>query len=56
MLSEKAVKEYKEICRQEFGIELSDEEARDKAEKMFRMFQVIYRPIKKHEDKNNTSD
>lgn len=47
MLSEKAVKEYKEIYKQEFGIELSDEEARDEAEKMIRMFRVIYRPIPK---------
>lgn len=51
MLSEKAAKEYKEIYKWEFGIELSDEEVRDEAERMIRMFQVIYRPIPKKDAK-----
>lgn len=55
MLSEKAVKEYQELYKREFGVELSNEKAREEAEKLIRLFQVIYRPIPKKRAKGKNA-
>lgn len=47
MLSKKAVEEYRQICKEEQGRELTYAEAQDEALKMLQMFKVIYRPIPK---------
>ena len=54
MLSDKAVKEYQEIYKREFGEELSDSGAREQAESFIRLFRLIYRPIPKKEDAANS--
>lgn len=45
MLSEKAVEEYRQIYKERFGTDLALEEARERAERFMRLFQVVYRPI-----------
>lgn len=50
MLSNKAVKEYQEIYKREFGKELSDSEARIEAENFIRLFRLVYHPILKKKD------
>lgn len=47
MLPDEAIDEFKEIYKKEFGEKLSDEEARRKAENLIKLFDAVYRPIKK---------
>jgi len=47
VLSKKAIKEYKEVYKKQFGEELSDEEARKQAERLMRLFKVVAKPIPK---------
>lgn len=47
MISEKALKEFKEIYKEEFGEDISDEEAIDLGTRLINLFKVIYRPIPK---------
>jgi hypothetical protein len=44
-LSEKAIKEFKEIYFKEYNELLSDEEAQDKGQRLITFFKIIYRPI-----------
>lgn len=50
-LSKKAIKEFKEIYRKEFGKTISDEEAQEKGQKLLSLFKIIYRPIPEDYDK-----
>ena len=52
MLSTEQVNKFKEIYKKNFGKELSQDEALDKATKLARMFELIYKPIKKEDLKN----
>lgn len=45
MLSKQAIDEFKAIYKKEFGEEISDEEAREKGQKLISLFKTIYRPI-----------
>lgn len=47
MLSEKAIKEFKEIWLREFGEEISDKKALEEGIKLLNLFNAVYRPIKK---------
>lgn len=47
MVSEQALKEFKEVYRAEFGKEISDTEALELATNFLTFFNAIYRPIKK---------
>lgn len=47
MLSEEALKNFKEIWKAEKGTELSDSEAMEEATQLLTLFDAIYRPIKK---------
>jgi len=47
MLSEEAIKEFIEIYRQEFGVELDEKTATEMAINLLNFFKNIYRPIKK---------
>ena len=49
MLSEKAIEEYRQIYKKEFGTELALEEARESAASFMRLFQLVYKPITKSE-------
>lgn len=44
-LSEKAIKEFKEIYFKEYNEMLSDEEAQEMGQRLISLFKVIYRPI-----------
>jgi hypothetical protein len=50
-LSEKAVKDFKELYLLQYGVELSYDVAEEKALKLLRLFKHIYKPIptKKYE-------
>jgi len=47
MLSDKALKEFKEIWRKEFGTDISDEKATEQAISLLTLMKAVYRPIKK---------
>jgi len=51
MLPDEAIEEFKEIYKKEFGEELSNEEARKRAERLFGLFKAVYDPIEKKEDR-----
>jgi len=43
MLQKEAIKEFKEIYRNKFGIVLSDSEAEEQATKLVHLYQVLYK-------------
>lgn len=45
MLSRKAIKEFKQIWKEKFNEEISDEEAKRKGLNLLHLFKLIYRPI-----------
>ncbi len=47
MLSNKALKEFKKIWKEQFGEDISDEKAAEEGINLLTMFDAIYRPIKK---------
>lgn len=47
MISDIALKEFKEIWREEFQEEISDEQAMIEATQLLTLFDAIYKPIKK---------
>jgi hypothetical protein len=47
MISEVALQQFKDLWREEFGEEISDEQAIEIAPKLLNLFNHIYRPIKK---------
>ena len=51
-LSKKAIKEFKEIYREEFGKTISDEKAQEKGQKLLSLFKIIYRPIPQDYDEH----
>lgn len=58
MISDKALLEFKELWKQDYGEELSDERAAEEAINLLTFFNATYRPIKKewndeYETKNN---
>lgn len=58
MLSAKAVQEFKEIYRQEFGEELTNETAFGMANSIINLCGAVYRPIKgdDHESKKSKQE
>lgn len=49
-LSKKAIKEFKEIYRAEFGKNISDEKAQELGQNLISFFRIIYRPIPEDEN------
>jgi len=49
MISKKALEEFKIIYKERFNIELSDQDALDKATKLLRLIEIVYKPITKEE-------
>ena len=47
MLPQKAIDEFKEIYKKEFGKELSDKEAKLKANELMELFRVLLKPTPK---------
>mgnify|MGYP001580821903 CR=1 FL=1 len=59
MISEKALKEFKQIWKEDFGEEISDEKATELGINLLTLFDHIYRPVKKswlEEDKKQHSN
>ena len=46
MLSKKALEEFKEIWRKQFGEEISDEKAVEEGTNLLTLMNAVYRPIK----------
>jgi len=44
-LSNKAIKEFKELYYEEYGKNISDEEAQEIGQRLISLFRIIYRPI-----------
>ena len=49
MISTEQVNKFKEIYKKNFGKELSQDEALDKATRLARLFEIIYQPITQEE-------
>lgn len=47
MLSKQALDEFKEIWKKEYGEDISDADALERATNLLTMFDAVYRPIKK---------
>ncbi len=47
MLSKKAITEYQEIYKKEFGVEINEQEAKEQGTSLLRLFKLIYQPIPK---------
>ncbi|OGK49413.1 MAG: hypothetical protein A3I86_01625 [Candidatus Zambryskibacteria bacterium RIFCSPLOWO2_02_FULL_39_14] len=56
MISDAALKEFKEIWAEEIGSEISDEQAMEEATQLLTLFDAIYRPIKKEWVKHYDDD
>lgn len=46
-LSDKAIKDFKRVYFNKFGVRLSDEEANEKGIELLEFFRLIYKPIPK---------
>lgn len=42
MLPKKAIEEFKKIYKKSYGVELSDEEATDKANRLVNLYKAVY--------------
>lgn len=47
MISEKDLDKFKKIYKEHFDIELSNQEALDKATKVLRLVEIVYKPMTK---------
>lgn len=45
-ISDEAVQEFKELYKQEYGIELDEKETRRKAIKVLNVMKIVYGPLK----------
>lgn len=45
MLSEKALTEFKEIYKEEYGVELEPKELTEVANRFMEIFKIVYRPM-----------
>ena len=43
------IQKFKEIYKAKFGIELTDDQAREKGDKLYRLMKLIYKPMTKEE-------
>jgi len=56
MLSDKAIKEFQNIWKKEFGESISKDKAVERGTKLVNLFRVIYRPIPKDYEAENKDD
>lgn len=45
------IQKFKEIYKAKFGVELTEDEAREKGDKLYRLMKLIYKPMTKEEFK-----
>ena len=55
-LSEKAIKEFKEIYKREFGETISDEKAQELGQSLLSLFKIIYRAIPSDTDRKQNAN
>ena len=51
MLSEKSIQKFKKIFKEDYGVEYSDEEAREAAENLVGFFDLLYKIDKRNKNK-----
>lgn len=51
MLSDKAIQEYKEIFKKEYGQDLTDAEAREQGERLLKFFEILIKIDQKNKKK-----
>jgi hypothetical protein len=56
MISDIAIKSFKKIWLEQFGEELSDEEASVQAARLLELMNVVYRPLQKSWVEGSNSD
>ncbi|MBP9781084.1 hypothetical protein KBC89_00320 [Candidatus Woesebacteria bacterium] len=54
MLSHDAITEFQEMYKAELGVEITYEEASERAEKFLHLFRTVYQPMPKDWLKNRT--
>lgn len=47
MISDQALKEFKKVWKEDFGKDISDDLALDKAVNLLTLMNAVYRPVKK---------
>ena len=45
------IQKFKKIYKAKFGVELTDDQAREKGDKLYRLMRLIYKPMSKDEFK-----
>ena len=55
MISDRALRQFNNIWKEEFGHKISDEIAIESAVALLTLFNIVYKPIKKEWEKNETS-
>jgi len=50
-IPEEHLNKFKKLYKKQFGIELSDSEALDKATKLIRLVEIVYKPMTEEEFK-----
>ncbi|MCJ7805005.1 hypothetical protein MUP35_04735 [Patescibacteria group bacterium] len=56
MLSDKAILEYKEIFKKEFGQDLTDAEAQEQGERLIKFFEILIKIDQKDKQNYDKSD
>ena len=51
MLSDKAIQEYKDVFKKEFGQDLTDKEAREQGERLVKFFEILIKIDQKSKQK-----
>lgn len=46
MLSQQAIKEFQALCKEEFGVSVSDELAMEQGVNLLNLMNHVYRPVK----------
>ncbi len=53
VLSDEKIKEFQELYKEHFGVEISKADAYENGTKLLRLISLIYRPIEQDEDELN---
>ena len=53
MISDKTIQEFKQIMKEEYGVELSDEESREQGETLVKYFDLLIQVDQRNKQKEN---
>ena len=56
MLPDEAIEEFREIYKKEYGEELSKEDARERAERLFGLVKAVYSPKQQRVEEKMNND